>query len=78
MVPTRIFLEVTIIAVASYLISFILIFVIFIQNNIALLKSYFIWSWTGGGELPLFINLISITISIFILFLVIRSHLKNR
>lgn len=57
-------------ALLIYIISYICTFVVFTDADWEVFFSYVVWSWSGGGEIPIFINMISIGVTILLIFLV--------
>lgn len=73
----RIFVEAVFVLCTTYAVSFVCIFYMMIEGDLTLLKSYFIWGWTGGGELPLFITIVSTFISIIATFIFFKYRFNK-
>jgi NhaP-type Na+/H+ and K+/H+ antiporter len=57
------------VAVVAYTLTYLICFIWF-GVPLRLLFSYLRWSWTGGGEIPAFINAVSVLVGFLALVLV--------
>jgi len=53
-------------------------FLLLVGSKIELVPSYFVWGWTGGGELPTFVQLFALACGLVAAILVlVARHRKN-